>query len=230
MKSVVCSLICFLLFSSFLNKHEKNRTSNETPSLVLSFENTDHELLNQIVFQLINIERLRRKLDTLAFNTSLYQIARKSQSTLEFRTFNNPLKIQSKINRKLNEKAKKMGYKGGILVSLASQHNAIDYEKGKEFFHKKNDKTNKLGLYYGTKKDLKNPSITVLKIPNYTYIEFASALLKNLSSKQKKILYNASYRDLGLQLNWYYKSLHKRKIPQIKLVTILGGYMTDGIR
>jgi len=226
MKTVILSFLMYLLANPIVNE----KVPLKDGSTLLTFDNTDHELLNKVVFQLINKERVKQKIDTLTLNSSLHQLARKSQSELEFRTFNDPVKIQSKINKKLEVKTKNSGYKGGIVVSLASQHNAINYEKGKPFFHLKNDKENKLGLYYGTKKDLKSSKKSIQKIPNYTYVEFASALLKNLSSKQKKILYSKSYKDLGLQLNWHYKSLHKRKIPQIKLVAILGGYMTIGTR
>jgi hypothetical protein len=226
MKTVILSLLLYLLASPTAGEQVKLIGD----STLLTFENTDHELLNKTVFALINKERIKRKIDTLAFNSSLHQLAKKNQSELEFRTFKDPVKIQSKVNKKLEIKTKNTGYKGGIVVSLASQHNAINYEKGKAFFHLKNDKKNKLGLYYGTKKDFKDSKKTIQKIPNYSYVEFASALLKNLSSKQKKILYSKSHKDVGLQLNWHYKSLHKRKIPQIKMIAILGGYITIGTR
>jgi len=196
----------------------------------LSFENTDHDLLNKTVFQLINKERRKRKVDSVAFSHSLYQVARKNQSLLEFRTFKNGAKIQTKINKNLQKTVKDLGFKGGLSTSVAAECNAINYEKGKPFFHLKNDQENKLGLYYGAKKDLKNPDMTVEKIPNYTYHQFAETLLKSLTSKQKKILYSKSYSEMGVQLNWYYKSLHKRRIPQIKVIVIVGGYITAGIR
>ncbi|MFT6747794.1 MAG: hypothetical protein ACJAZ2_002151 [Glaciecola sp.] len=230
MKAILLSFLMYLLVGITTEQQFESNESSDASTALLTFENTDHELLNSTVFQLINEERIKRKLDTLQFNSSLYQLARKKQSNLEFRTFKNAIKIQTKINKKLEIKAKNIGYKGVLVTSVASQHNALDYEKGKVFFHVKNDKTNKLGLYYGTKKDLKNPTIFVNKIPNYTYLQFATSLLKNLSSKQKKMLYSKSYTDIGLQLNWYYKSLHKRKIPQIKFVAILGGYVTAGMR
>jgi hypothetical protein len=211
-------------------KESLQESTGTDDSAELSFENTDHDLLNKTVFQLINQERRKRKVDTVAFNSSLYQVARKNQSLLEFRTFKNGVKIQSKINKNLQKTAKETGFKGGLTTSVAAECNAINYTKGKPFFHLKNDQENKLGLYYGAKKDLKNPDITVRKIPNYTYYQFAQALLKSLTSKQKKILHNKSYREMGLQLNWYYKSLHKRRIPQIKVVIIMGGYITAGVR
>jgi hypothetical protein len=232
MKSVILFFLVFITTGFALDEHGliRGSSSDSSSSESLVFESTDHALLNETVFRLINKERTNRKLDTLKFNAALHQLARKNQSVMEFRTFKNVVKIQTKINKKLSSKAKLAGYKGGLTASVVSQHNAINYEKGKVFFHVKNDKDNVLGLYYGTKKDLKNPAITPPRIHTYTYEEFAASLLKNLTSKQKKILYSKSYQDLGLQLNWYYKSLHKRKIPQIKLVVILGGYMTAGMR
>lgn len=230
MKNVLTILLC-VAFLSFQkgNVIDQNEVLS-TASKELVYEQTDHELLNRTVFELINQERKLKKLPLLKRNEKLGTLAKSYQSTLEFKSFKNPLRIESKINKKLTEKAKKRGYKGGILQAVALQHNGINYEKDRPFFYRKDDQKNQLGMYYGSKKELKKNPDNLTPIPNYTYVGFAKALLSQLSKKQKKMLYSKSYEDLGIQLNWHYKSLHKRKIPQIKLVVLLGGYVTLGIR
>lgn len=228
MKTLVCVLFIFLFNN--VNQEVLLEGADATKNDLLTLENTDHNLLNEVVLAHINLNRAERNLSPLLLNSSLYHLAQQSQFSLEFRPFKDVKKTQSKINKSLREKLKLTAYKGRLAESVAIQHNAINYKKGEAFFHLKGDKTNKLGLYYGAKKDLKNPQTTVKKIPNYTYDQFAQAMLNTLSSKQKKILYSSTYQDIGLQLNWYYKSLHKRKIPQLKMVAILGGYITAGTR
>lgn len=197
---------------------------------VLQFKGTNHEVLNRTVLHLINKERVKKEVDTLGFNAALFQLCRFYQSKLEFKSFSNPKAIESKINKKINAKAKSNGYNGGITNSIAVQHNAIHYEKDKPFFYIKDDKNSEFGLYYGLKKDFKKHPEKVSEIPHFTYREFAQKLLNSLDKRQRKILYANSYKDIGIQLNWHYKSLHKKKIPQIKMVVVLGGYMTDGVR
>jgi len=60
-------------------------------------------------------------------------------------------------------------------------------------------------------------------------LSFAKQLLSNLESDNKKNLYSKSYKWGGLHLQWYYKSINKNKIPQIKMIFILGGYQTAGM-
>ena len=222
--------LLILFFCVFLIQKGRCESKKMDSSSELRFENTNHRLLNKLVFYLINKERITRNLDTLTFNSPLNQLAKTNQAALEFRTFKTPKKIEAKINKNIKKESKSMGYKGGLTAALASEHNAINYEKGKDFFYNKTEPKNRLGLYYGFKKDLKDPEKQVIKIPNYSYKQFAKNLIEQLTKKQKKVLYNSSYSEAAVQINWYYKSLYKRKIPQMKLLVILGGYMTGQIR
>lgn len=248
MKKSIFLLICFLSIFPFIIQGSRNWfTDNEDSSqydlqisnqekpkydlsISLTFENTNHELLNYAVLLIINQERKKRGVSAVREHKGLSNIAKVFQSKLEFRSFVKPLKIASKINKNLLLETKKCGYKGGLAKAIAGQHNAVNYEKGKPFFHLKGDTKNKLGLYYGQKKGLKKENVKLNKINTYTYREFAEEIVKNLTKNQKRTLFNSAYQEIGIQLNWYYKSLYKRKIPQIKMVAILGGYLTSDIR
>ena len=227
---MIKTLIFVLVICSTLNFSADSSEKKSLYQSELVFETYNYELLNQVVFDLINQERTKKGLDSLKHNDALYQTAKLYQSKLEFKSFKNALKIESKVNRNLNSLIKKAGYSGALVVSIANEHQGINYEEGSEFFHKKNDQKNILGMYYGSKKELKTNPNDLDTIPNYTYYEFATALLNNIEKHQKKILYSSAYKDIGLQLNWHYKSLHKRKIPQIKLIAVVGGFMTAGLR
>lgn len=63
----------------------------------------------------------------------------------------------------------------------------------------------------------------------YDYRGFAVDFLENMASPNKKKLYSKSYKWVGIQTMWYYKSINRKKIPQIKVVFILGGFQTAGM-
>ena len=220
----------FIFGISFIVSFSSDISSVALENEELIFERYNPILLQRTVLTLINNKRTAKGLDSLKNNIVLERSAKQFQSKLEFKGFQNSERIESKINRKLTDAVKKSGYSGALAVSIACQHQGINYKKGSEFFHKKNDQGNILGMYYGEKKILKTDYSELDTIPNYTYYEFATALLDGLEKHQKKILFSSAYKDIGIQLSWHYKSLHKRKIPQIKLIAVVGGFMTAGLR
>ena len=95
--------------------------------------------------------------------------------------------------------------------------------------YNKSDTDTEFHLFYGEKPKKRDKDKSRLEIPHHSYLSFAKQLLSNLESDNKKNLYSKSYKWGGLHLQWYYKSINKNKIPQIKMIFILGGYQTAGM-
>ena len=226
--------LAFLMFfqnpeTEYFSQSSESFLASDLPNQTLSFKNTNRELLNATFFHLINQLREQKKLDSLRWTIPLFMVAKDLQNQLEFKPFNDPKKIDAKVNLKLSANCKNAGYKGTLVKGLSAQNAAINYDGKSEFFFDKTDKTNEFPLYYGNIKQKKQGKNLVL-IPNYTYLEFVQNLLKNLPSETLKQLQNSSYSHIGIQLQWNYKTLGKNQIPQIKLLCIVGGFQTAGIR
>ena len=84
-------------------------------------------------------------------------------------------------------------------------------------------------LFYGKRPNKNTKNQTRKEIQPLSYFHFAKNILKKLESENKKQLYAKSYKWGGLHLQWYYKSFNKRKIPEIKMIFLLGGHQTAGM-
>lgn len=228
MKIVFVALISISTIKPIINKGLNNETNNQTEKLTVLKLNTT--LLNKIVFQLVNDKRRKKGLDTLEFNFSLNEVALNYQNEFEFRRFKNTTSVERKIKKSLNSKTKKAGFDGGLVLPILAECEALDYDRKTDYFLDRNNKDSEFKLFYGKKprKSEKNPERKSIEALNY--FTFAKKLLKNLDSENKKQLYAKAYKWGGVNLQWYYKSLNKRKIPQIKMIFILGGYATYGMR
>ena len=209
-------------------KNGNHYTSAKTKKL--GIQTLNHNQLNKIVFQLVNKKRRKKGLDSLAYTSALNKVSSAFQDKLELRRFTNTSSIERKINRTLYNKTKNAGFDGGLVVPVVGESDALDYDGKSDFFYSKSNKKSEFKLFYGKKprKSELNPSRK--EIEALDYYSFAKTILKQLESENKKELYSKAYKWGGLHLQWYYKSLNKRKIPQIKMVFILGGYATAGMR
>ncbi len=196
----------------------------------LSVHNLKNELLNTTFFRLVNDKRRKKGLDTLVYTKALNKVSFNFQDKLELRRFSNSSSIERKINRTLQNKTKNEGFNGGLVIPVVGEFEALDYDGKSEFFYNKEDKQSEFKLFYGKRprKSELNPSRKEIKV--FDYYSFARTIIKQLESENKKHLYSKSFKWGGLHLQWYYKSLNKRKIPQIKMIFILGGYATAGMR
>tara|TARA_Y100000766_G_C18833018_1_gene569044 strand:+ start:447 stop:1160 length:714 start_codon:yes stop_codon:yes gene_type:complete len=196
----------------------------------LGVKTLNHTLLNETVFKLVNNKRRKKGLDALNYASALNKVSLQFQDKLELRRFTNTSSIERKIGRTLYNKTKSAGFDGGLVVPVVGEYEALDYDGKSEFFYNRNEKQSEFKLFYGKKprKSELNPSRT--EIQPLDYYNFAKKILKKLESENKKELYSKAYKWGGVHLQWYYKSLNKRKIPQIKMIFILGGYATAGMR
>ena len=233
--------IFYLLFVISVTTTEKNESKNQdyfdeggylksAKTKKLSVKTLNHMLLNEIVFQLVNNKRRKKGLEALTYASELNKVSLKFQDKLELRRFTNTSSIERKISRTLYNKTKNAGFDGGLVVPVVGEYEALDYDGRSEFFYNRSEKKSEFKLFYGKKprKSELNPSRT--EIQALDYYSFAKKILKKLESENKKELYSKVYKWGGLHLQWYYKSLNKRKIPQIKMIFILGGYATAGMR
>lgn len=202
-------------------------TSSTEKITVRSF---DHTLLNKTVFSLVNEKRIKKGLDTLEYTAALNDVAIKYQDELEFRRFKNTPSIERKINKSLYQRTRKAGFDGGLVLPVVGEYEALDYDGKKEFFLNKSNNESEFKLFYGKKPRKSEANPTRQPIEALNYDAFSKKILKKLESENRKQLYSKVYKWGGLHLQWYYKSLNKRKIPQIKMVFLLGGYATAGMR
>lgn len=234
---VTLSVILALVFFNVPNSESSEYSERfKTPPLEtasnekITVRSLNHSLLNQTVFALINQKRKKKGLDTLEYTSSLNEIAIKYQDELEFRRFKNTPSIERKINKSLYQRTKKAGFDGGLVLPVVGEFNALKYDGKQEFFLDKTNKDSEFKLFYGKKPRKSEKDPVREEIEALDYLSFAKTVLKNLESDNKKQLYSKVYKWGGLHLQWYYKSLNKRKIPQIKMVFLLGGYATAGMR
>ncbi|MBO72321.1 MAG: hypothetical protein CMD35_01770 [Flavobacteriales bacterium] len=235
-KSILSILILFSLATfdnDEINKRIKSQTKtnySNAKSQKISVRSFDNILLNKTVFQLVNDKRRKKGLDSLRFNSALNKVSLEFQDKLELKRFSNPSSIERKINRSLYIKTKNEGFDGGLVVPIVGEYEALDYDGKSEYFYSKNNKKSEFKLFYGKKPRKSEVNPVRKEIEPLDYHSFAKKILKKLESENKKQLYSKAYKWGGLHLQWYYKSLNKRKIPQIKMIFVLGGYATAGMR
>ncbi len=198
------------------------KESTVSPLDELKFSTFDESILRTLFVNEINEYRTKKGNSSLAENNDLQLVARQIQSELEFKPFRNAKKIRAKINKRLPQKITEVKYKGGLSTNISSQFNALKFNKKELFFRDKTDSTSWSRLYRGSKKNR-------TALLSFTYKEFVNEVFTTLKKKKKKVLFSESFQDIGLLFQWDYKSLHKKKIPTIKLVVILGGYQTATI-
>ena len=217
-------LMVILFISADVSKSALDHPKMDAQMVVKDF---DADLLERAIVELINEKRKKKGVDSLIFQDGLQKSAAYFQSKLEFRRFKYPEKIERKIDRDLQKMTKKYGYEGGLTLPVVAMHQGINYKAGEAFFYD-GSKKEAFKLFYG-EKPRKDDSSLREEIPAYTYREFAHALIKNLESPNKKQLYAKVYTKVGVDLSWYYKTLNRRRIPQVKMILVLGGFQTAGM-
>ena len=228
MKTLFLVLISTLSIKPSYDKGSISQATQQSNKLTVTKLNNN--LLNKIVFKLVNNKRRKKGLDTLEYTYALNEVALKYQNEFELRRFKNTSSVERKIKKSLGSRTKKAGFDGGLVLPILAEFEALDYDGKSEYFIDRNKTDSEFKLYYG-KKPRKNEVNPQRKpIEAFDYWTFAKKLLKNLESENKKKLYAKSYKWGGLHLQWHYKSLNKRKIPQIKMVFLLGGFATAGMR
>lgn len=217
------SLVAIILMSISYNFDEAHDN-------VLTVRGFKSELLNETIFQLVNQKRIKKGLKALDYDASLNEVCRDYQDEFEFKNFRNSGSIERKIARKVHLKTKKAGFKGKLILPVVGQSEALNYNKKKEFHLNLNNHESEFHLYYGKKprKSEQNPDREPIKA--FNYYAFAKNLLNEMDSEHKKQLYKKHYKWGGIHTQWYYKSLNKRRIPKIKMIFLLGGYATAGMR
>lgn len=199
-------------------------------SETLGVRTLNHTLLNKTIFFLVNKKRKKKGLEPLKYTSSLNQVAIKYQDDLEFKRFKNVGSVERKISKTVFKRTKKAGFDGGLVVPIVAECEVMDYDGKADFFVNKNAKDSEFKLFYGKKpkKTEINPVREAVK--PLSYYSLAKKLIKSLESENKKELYSKAYKWSGLHLQWYYKSLNKRRMPKIKMIILIGGYATAGMR
>lgn len=196
----------------------------------LTVRRFDANLLNKTIFHLINEKRSKKGVDTLEYTEALNRVCKNYQEDYEFKNFRNSSSIERKIGRKVHEKTKKMGFEGGLILPVAAQSEALDYDGKKDFFLDRRNDESEFHLFYGKKPRKSEVDPVRTPIAAHTYYVFAQQILDEMDSENRKQLYKKHYKWGGIHTQWYYKSLNKRRMPKIKMIFLLGGYATAGMR
>lgn len=147
------------------------------------------------------------------------------QLLFQSRHFYSASKYQARINKEISNKvASGLKYPGTLIESVVCSEDAIAYKGGKFHFHRTdNQSTHK--LYYG-ERNTNNQGYENL-IPFETYNGLAKKVVASLiSGPSKKMIKSGAYRDIGISTIIDYKTLHRNRIPQVKIIVILGGDQT----
>lgn len=187
---------------------------------------TDYELMDATVFHLLNQKRTALGLPLLKHHTSLYQAGRKIQSEFEFRPFVQEDKTNARIRKSIEKDRWSLGFEGQLSTAFALQIDGLNWNS-EQLFHYDEASPSHTGfhLFEG-----KSSSKEKIELPTYTYLECAKSIVNALSKEAQEAILSNIYEDCGIHVMWYYKTLNRRKIPQVKAVIILGGYATKGIK
>jgi hypothetical protein len=223
----------FLLLSSFnISSTYYNQTASAffasgLADKTLNVNSADPELLNATVFHAINLLREKKGRTAFEYSEELYKMSKEYMDKMEKKKFTDPEAIQKRYTKVMLNDAKNKGFKGTLVNMNAIEYQAVNYN-GKEFFYNKKDTTTALHLFYG-KPPLKNEKKPERdSIDCYTYKTFADALVDELLKADKqKITTSKAYRFSACVLQWDYSTLYKKRIPQIKLIQVAGGFQTD---
>ncbi len=229
-------ILLFLLFSSFnISTDYYNQSSEEffasgVADKDLTLADTDPELLNATVFHAINKMREQKGKEAFIYSPELQKLVTSYMSKVENKNFANGEIIRKKFLKTILKEAKEKGFKGTLVDLNVLQAQAIHYNN-KIFFYNKKDASTELHLFYGERPAKQDKKQDREAIPHYTYKGFAenlvSTLLK-LDAENKTT--SKAYKFSACVLQWDYSSLYKNKIPQIKLIQIVGGFQTDLIK
>lgn len=190
----------------------------------------DTALLNDLVMQKINKKRVKKGLSAFVLDEHLSDLCLQYNSEFEGRNYKNTSSIERKIEKTLYTKAKKKGFKGGLILPIVADAHAMDFNDQNDFFSDKLQTTSEFKLFEGKKPAKSNKNYDYIEIKSLSYSVFADKILNELTSENKKQLYSKAFKWAGLHLQWHYKSLFKRKLPRVKMICIVGGYQTAGMR
>lgn len=208
------------LFFGFLNQADER----------VAIKTFDVEILKQLIFDKVNETRVKKGVKALVIDDKLDELCLKYNNGFEGRNFKNTSSIERKIERTLFAKAKRKGFKGGLIMPIVGDAHAMDFNEKGEFFLDKLQTDSEFMLFAGKKPKKSDVDYQYREIESLTYAQFADRILRELTSENRKQLYSKAFKWTGFHLQWYYKSLYKRRLPRVKMICIVGGYQTAGMR
>ena len=189
--------------------------------------NFDIDFLNVCIFHATNEYRIKKGKEALNFDQKLHDLSKKYQKLYENKKFSNTMRYQKRIIKQVYGDAKKVKFKGTLLHANVGSGNILNYN-GKRYFYNKREETTDLHLFYGDKPTSKDKNKEREAIPYYTYQELARSIVKSTNQDQNKINNKSkAYKYVGVYCMLDYRTLYKRTIPQLKVITVFGGYQTD---
>jgi hypothetical protein len=229
----LCLTLTVLLCLSFSAEHNYYDQSFEeffasgVADREFTLADTDAELLNAAVFHAVN--KMRSQKGKLPFQHSpeLQKLVNVYLSKVENKSFVSGEAIRKKFLKSILKDAKERGFKGTLVDLNALQTQGIAYNN-KTFFYNKKDVSTDLHLFYGERPAKTDKNQEREAIPFYTYKTFAeSAVAQLLKLDEENKVTSKAYKFSVCVLQWDYNSLYKSRIPQIKMLQIVGGFQTD---
>ena len=188
--------------------------------------NPDYELLKKTVIEKINIKRHQKSKVELINNTSLQLTSDYYIQMLRANKFENSSANKLRLNRKIKKFCKMNGYKNAFLDFHITNISCVNF-KGREFYFDKDDTETSTHLFIGkkpTKKEKSDEKFKEMPIKPYSYDELADIISRIFISDEGYFkLLNNGFDKFGFSLFVEKGSLYRHKIPNIKIILILGG-------
>ena len=232
----LCLALALLLCVSFTTEHNYYDQSFEeffasgVADKEFTLADTDAELLNAAVFHAVNEMRSQKGKLPFQYSPELQKLVNVYLSKVENKSFISGEAIGKKFAKSILKDAKEKGFKGTLVDLNAVQTQAIAYNN-KTFFYNKKDVSTDLHLFYGERPAKTDKNQEREAIPFYTYKTFAeNAVAQLLKLDEENKVTSKAYKFSACVLQWDYNSLYKSRIPQIKMLQIVGGFQTDLIK
>jgi len=231
-----CFVLTIALCLSFTTEHNYYEQSFEeffasgVADKEFTLADTDPELLNAAVFHAVNEMRSQKGKLPFQYSPELQKLVNVYLSKVENKSFISGEAIRKKFAKSILKDAKERGFKGTLVDLNALQSQAISYNN-KIFFYNKKDISTDLHLFYGERPAKTDKNQEREAIPFYTYKTFAeNAVAQLLKLDEENKVTSKAYKFSACVLQWDYNSLYKSRIPQIKMLQIVGGFQTDLIK
>lgn len=212
MKKVILIFFSFLLFAV------RGQTFDPT--------NPDEDLLKKLVLSKINAKRVKRKGKELVLNEALQQTADQYVATFRYQRFENSAENKRRFKKNIRKQARINGYKNAFVDFHIVSQNAMNYY-GKQFYYDKDDTETSTHLFMGkkpSKKEKEEPGYKAVPVKTLTYDDLASIIARNFVRDDGYFSsLNNGFDKYGFALAVDGKTIHRNKIPKVKVILIVGG-------
>lgn len=188
--------------------------------------NPDEGLLRELIMQKINAKREKRKLKPLTLHNALQQTAEQYIAQFRYTRFENNQENKKRLRKHIKKNCQAAGYKNAYLdFQIRAQH-AMNYY-GTHYYYDKEDTETSTHLFLVRrpgKTEKSKPGYKPVYMKTYTYDELATLIVRVFVRDDGFFSsLNNGYDKYGFALTVDKRTLYRNRIPQVKVLLILGG-------